>query len=515
MIKLRLAVLAAVAMLLGPALVPGPRYLSWAAPAAMKTEVIVALTTDATTLDPARVTVTNDTVIANFFYDFLLWRTVDGKLAPRLAESWRPVNDTTWEFKLRRGVRFHNGEPLTADAVKFTYDRVLDPENKIAGRGQLSTIQEIKVIDPLTVHFVTKAPDPTLASATTFRQPIIPPRYFKEVGDVQFAARPVGTGPYIFKEWIKDSRIVAEANPNYWGGAPRVKRVIFRPIPEYATRVSLLRTGEVDLIPGVVPDQAEALGRERGIKIATTPTLRTMFLIMRPDMPPLDDKRVRQAINYAIDKESIVKNLLRGFGVVAKAQVVGPVFVGYNPGMQPYPYDVVKARQLLTEAGHASGLALELYTPAGRYTLDKEIAQVIAAQLAAVGVQVKVTPFEWGVYAKLQLDRKLSHLNLFGFAGPYDAAGIYHSLFVTSQPWGVGPYWSRPGLDRVVESALSKLDRKVRLAALYQAAGIIREQAPVLFLHHMVEIYAVRDTVNFTPRPDELIDLFSAGTIVK
>jgi peptide/nickel transport system substrate-binding protein len=493
----------------------GPMAPSWAGPAAMKTTVTVALTTDATTLDPARPTVTNDTVIANYFYDYLLWRTVDGKLAPRLAESWRNVNETTWEFKLRKGVKFHNGEALTADAVKFTYDRVLNPDNKIPGRGQISTIQEVKVIDALTVHFITKAPDPTLASATTFRQPIIPPKYFAQVGEAKFALQPNGTGPFVFKEWVKDSRIVADANANYWGGAPKVKRVVFRPIPEYATRVALLQTGEVDLIPAVVPDQADALGRGKGIRIAKTPTLRTMFLIMRPDRPPLDDKRVRQAINYAINKESIVNNLLRGAGVVSKAQVVGPVFFGYNAGMAPYPFDQEKAKRLIAEAGYPNGFTLDLYTPAGRYTLDKEIAQVIAAQLARVGVQARVTPYEWGVYAKLQLDKKLGHLNLFGFAGPYDAAGIYHSLFVTNQPWGVGPYWSRPAIDRAVETARTKIDPAVRQQALWQASAMLREEAPVLFLHHLVEIYAVREGVDFVPRPDELIDLFSAGTIVK
>jgi peptide/nickel transport system substrate-binding protein len=515
MIRVRLTVVIAVAALLIPSLVGGPQDLSWAAPMAMKTEVTVALTTDATTLDPARPTVTNDTVIANYFYDYLLWRTVDGKLAPRLAESWRNVNETTWEVKLRRGVKFHNGEPLTADAVKFTYDRVLDPANKIPGRGQISTIQEVKVIDPLTVHFITKAPDPTLASATLFRQAIIPPQYFKQVGEAQFALKPNGTGPFVFKEWVKDGRIVAEANPNYWGGAPKVKRVTFRPIPEYATRVALLRTGEVDLIPAVVPDQAEAIGRDKGIRIVTTPTLRTMFLIMRPDRPPLDDKRVRQALNYAVNKESIVKNLLRGFGVVAKSQVVGPVFFGYNPDMKPYPFDQEKAKQLIAEAGYPNGFTIDLWTPAGRYTLDKEIAQVISAQLARVGVQARVTPFEWGVYAKAQLEKKLNSLNLFAFAGPYDAAGIYHSLFVTNQPWGVGPYWSRPEIDRAVDRARSSLDSKVRQESLYRAAAMIREEAPVLFLHHLVEIYAVRDGVNFVARPDELVDLFSAGTIVK
>jgi peptide/nickel transport system substrate-binding protein len=319
----------------------------------------------------------------------------------------------------------------------------------------------------------------------------------------------------VFKEWVKDSRIVAEANPNYWGGVPKIRRIVFRPIPEYATRVSLLRTGEVDIIPSVVPDEAPVLGKERGIRIMTTPTLRTMFLIMRPDLAPLNDRRVRQALNYAVDKETIVKNLLKGFGVVAKAQVVAPVFFGYDPAMTPYPYDVDKAKKLLAEAGQANGFDLEFYTPAGRYTLDKEIAQVVAAQLAKVGVRARVTPFEWGVYAKMQLDKKFANLNLFAFAGPYDAGEVYHSLFSTGQPWGVGPYWGLPTLDHLIKIARTKVDPKTRIVSIRKASQILREEAPVLFMHHVVEIYGVREGIDFSPRPDELIDLFSAGTIVK
>ncbi|MBI4277259.1 MAG: ABC transporter substrate-binding protein [Armatimonadetes bacterium] len=484
----------------------GVTGMSTAAPA--KTEAVIVLTTDATTLDPARVTVTNDTLVSYYFFDYLLWRTADGKVQPYLAESYRAINDTTWEFKLRKNVKFHNGEPLNAEAVKFTFDRVLNPDNKIPGRGQIATIKEVKAVDEHTVHFITEKPDPVLATARVFRQPIIPPRYFKEKGEQEFARNPVGTGPYIFREWVKDTRIVGEANPNYWGGVPRLRKITFRPIPEYATRVSLLRTGEVDIVPFVVPDQAAALARERGIKVSTTPTLRTMFLIMRPDMAPLDKKAVRQALNYAVDKESIVKNLLGGYAVVSKAQVVAPIFFGFNPNMRPYPFDLERAKKLLVEAGYRDGFELSFYTPAGRYTLDKEIAEVIVAQFAKVGVRAKLTPMEWGVFAKAQLDFKFAQLNLFAFAGPYDAGEVYNSLFARGQPWGVGPYWTHPELERLLEVARTRVDPKVRTDAIHKAAAIIREEAPVLFMHHLVNIYAARDWVDFTPRPDDMILLY-------
>lgn len=484
------------------------------APAPARNQVVVALTTDAVTLDPALITSTNERILSFYFFDYLLARAQDGKLVPWLAESYKVLDPTTWEFKLRRGVRFHNGEPFTAEAVQFAFHWVLDPGNRIPGRGQLSTIKEVKIVDEYTVHFITHVPDPILP-ARMLRQPPYPPRYFRERGRDFFLRNPVGTGPYVFKEWVKDERIVAEANPQYWGPAPRIRTIVFRPIPEYSTRVSLLRTGEVDLITHVVPDQAAALARVPGIKVSSTPSLRTMYLALRPDLAPLDKKEVRQALNYAIDKDTIVKHLLNGFGVVAKGQIVSPVFFGYSPGLKPYPYDPQRAKELLSQAGHPNGIDLTFYTPTGRYTLDREIAETIVAQLAKVGIRVKLTPVEWGVYARYQQEAKFAHMNLLAATGLGDAPDSYASAFRTGEPWGVGLYWSHAEVDRLVLLGQSNMNPKTREQAAQKIAQIVREQAPVVFLHHMVEIYAVRDGIEFTPRPDDIVDLFGLGRVTR
>jgi peptide/nickel transport system substrate-binding protein len=474
---------------------------------AVKSPVTIALTHDAITLEPARLTSTNERIITYFLFDYLLSRSPEGKYGPWLAESWRRLGDTRWEFKLRKGVKFHNGEDFTAEAVQFTFHRVLDPANRIAGRGQIATFKEFKIVDDYTIQLVTHKPDP-LVFHRLLRQPILPPKYFKERGEQHFSRNPVGTGPYVFKEWVKDSHLSLEANPRYWAGDVPVKRVIFKPTPEYATRVALLRTGEVDLITNVVPDQAEALGRERGIKVVSSPTLRGFFLILRPDTAPLNKREVRQALNYAIDKEAIVRTILKGYGVVATGQVIPKAYIGYNSDLKAYPFDQARARQLLAEAGYPNGFDIELSSPIGQFTLGQEISDAIAAQLGRVGVRVKHVPTEYGVWARAQIEGKLPAMSFFGFGATFDGGNNYDSLFTTGQPWGTGVYWTHPEIDKLNESARSLMSPKIREAAIRRVGEIVREEAPVVFLYNSVEIYAVRDGVPFKPRPDEQIHIW-------
>ena len=480
------------------------------APPAVK-PITIALTTDATTLDPAYTTVSNENTLYYYLFDTLLCRAPDGKLELSLAESYKALDDKTWEFKLRKDVKYHNGEPFNAECVKFTFDRMLDPAEKCPSAGHYSTVKEVKVVDEYTVQIITGAPDP-LIPARLKSLSIVPVKYVKEKGKAYFARNPIGTGAYVFKEWVKDSHITMEANPNYFKGVPQYPKVVFKPIPEYATRVSVLRTGEVDVITNIIPGQADTLAKEPNIVIHKSPTLRTMMLLMRPDLGPLKKKEVRQAINYAIDKESIVKNVLGGYAQVAKGQVLGPMYFGYNPNLQAYSYDLDKAKKLLSSAGYPNGFEIDLYTPAGRYTLDKEIAEAISAQLAKVGIKAKIQPFEWGLYSKLQQEKKFGHLNLFAFMQTtYDAEGILYSLFFKDQIWGVGPYWSNPEVDRLTLLARGTVDPKVREDSFQKALAIIREEAPVVFLHHMMEVYGVKKGIDFTPRPDEILDVFTAG----
>ena len=191
-----------------------------------------------------------DQYINYYTLDTLFVRTPEGDLVPLLAESIEALSDTEWEVKLVQDVKFHNGEDFTAEAVKFSFDRMFNPDDPSPSAGRFDTIIEARIIDDHTLHLITAEPDP-LVPARISQLDIVPPGYYQEQGRDHFASNPIGTGPYIFKEWVKDDRVVLEANPDYFLGKPKVERVIFKPIPEYSTRLALLRTGEVHLIPNV------------------------------------------------------------------------------------------------------------------------------------------------------------------------------------------------------------------------------------------------------------------------
>ncbi len=468
--------------------------------AMMKTKVVFATTADAITLDPAFISSTHERILSLYPFDYLVTIGPDGRYGPALAESFRQLNPTTWEFKLRRGVKFHNGEPLTAATVKFTYTRVQNnPKNP--NQGELVTFQDIQTVDDHTLRFVTTKFD-AVFMLRILKQPIVPMGYIKEKGDDYFGEHPVGTGPYVFKEWVKNDHTTYEANPNYWGGSVPVKTVVFKPVPEYSTRAALLRTGEVDFIDDVLPDQAAALAKETGIKIHSGTTFRSYMVILRSDRAPLDSKELRQALNYATNKESIVKNIFRGYGVINDGQILTPGQIGYNPGLKPYPYDPARAKELLSKAGYPNGFQGTFMTPSGQFTLDKEMAEAIAAQLGRVGVRLKVQPVEYSVYTSMQMQSNFPELSMLAFGASFDGGEAYERAYVSGEPWLAGLYFKNPEVDSLLKASVNIVDPRERDAAVRRVGAIVREEAPLIFLHSLVKIYAARDGVPFKARPD-------------
>ena len=255
-------------------------------------------------------------------FDTLLRRNLKTlQLEGNLAESWRLLNDTTWQFKLRRDVKFHNGEPFDATAVKFSIDRMLDPKQAAPGRTSIATIDRVEIVDPLTVNVITKTPFPLLpvrmSPGHCGTVGIVPPKYVAQVGDAGFAVKPVGTGPYKFVEWVKDERLVLDANKDYHRGAPAIDRLVFRPIPELTTRVAALLSGQADLVSDVPPDQVAKV-KASGVARTEVSTLGGFVIMMKITnylMPgPWQDVRVRKAMNHAIDMPTIIKTVLEGYG---------------------------------------------------------------------------------------------------------------------------------------------------------------------------------------------------------
>ncbi|MDQ7844683.1 MAG: ABC transporter substrate-binding protein [Armatimonadota bacterium] len=418
----------------------------------------------------------------------------DGKggIVPVLAKSWRLVDPQTWEFELQQGVRFHNGVSLSAEDVKFTIERVLAPATRSPWLGRISAIDRVEVVDPTRIRIVTKAPFAPLLQGLTVVD-IIPARYFQERGPAGFAAAPVGTGPFVFKEWVRADRMVFTANPGYWRGAPKVGEVVFRAIPEDSTRVAGLETGDLDVALLIPPEQVDRL-KARGLEVRAVNLGQGMVVNLRSNAGgPLANRKVRQALNYAVDKDAIFKTLLRGFGRILDGQVVGPDAFGYNPTLRPYPYDPQRAKQLLAEAGFPQGFDLVFNGTIGRYTKDKEIDEFIVGQLAEVGVRARLEVVEGGVYIQRFIARQ--------FEGAWIWAWQYFPAMDADLPLNffgcqaVGNFFCSPAFDALFAQGRASTSPDKRAEILRRAARIVREEAPVIFLVQTPGIYGVQPRV--------------------
>ncbi len=319
--------------------------------------VVVGMRTNAlVTFDPAMYRDRDTEAVLRNIYDSLTTATREGKVEPGLASAWRVVDDVTFEFDLVSGVAFSNGEPLTADDIVFTFDRVIT-EGAIDGNsspraGLLGPIDHVEKVDDSTVRFVyqTTFPQELLLQALTHFQ-IVPQDYITEVGNAGFASAPVGSGPFTFARGSLDSQVVLQANPTHWRGAPELSTVVFRMMPEPSTRIASLLSGEIQIAQAIPPDLVERLTAAADVIVMTAPGTRSYEIEFDVTKPPFDDVRVRQAINYAIDWDSILTNLYQGYGT-RLATAFLPSGFGYDASLDAYPYDPEKARELLKEAGY-------------------------------------------------------------------------------------------------------------------------------------------------------------------
>ena len=324
--------------------------------------IVIGLGTDRiVTLDPGNYRDRDtETVIRNIF-DALVTRTWDGNVVPEIAESWEIPDPTTYVFKIREGIKFHNGEPLDADDVVFTFERVIN-ENGIGGQtsprqGLLGPLSSVTKIDQYTVQFNLESPFPVLLQALCHFQ-IVPKDYVTEVGDQVFAEKPVGAGPFKFKEGRLNDQIVLTRFEDYYGGSPdlppvgpaSMNTVVFRMMPDPATRVAALKAGEIHIADKLPPDMAESLKGDPNIKVDAVPGTRTYGIELCLTKPPFDDVRVRQALNYAIDWDAILETIYRGQAVRLSTAFL-PSGFGYHSELKPYEYDPAKAVELLREAG--------------------------------------------------------------------------------------------------------------------------------------------------------------------
>ncbi len=490
--------------------------LAWATP---QGKVVVAQGVDPTTLDPMNQQETPASNLAANLFDTLLERDPNLKIVPLLAESYRNVAPTVWEFKLRKGIKFHNGEPMDAEAVKFSLERLVDPNLKLRGASSFAPLSRVEIVDSHTVKIHTKAPWPILDTMLAVGQPaMLPPKYYREKDLAYVGRNPVGSGPFKFVRWVKDDYIELTANEQYWRGAPKIKTLIFRPIPDDAVRMAALQNGEIDIAVNIPPHLASIIANHPKLFVSTAPSVRTIQLmyythefdrnhkLVGPYPGPISDRRVRLAMNYAVDADEIIKGVLDGKGVRI-ATPLTPNHFGFDPGLKPIKQDVAKAKQLLAEAGYPSGVDMVLNSPQGRYVRDKEVAEALAGQLTKAGIRTQLKTHEWGAYLNnMAYIHKAGPVWLIGWGTTsYDAEILYVPLFRAGK---ILANYHNPDFERMVDEAQTVMDPKKRLELYHRINRLLVEDAAAMPLYQQVDLYGVTKRMVWKARGDERLKGF-------
>ncbi|WP_019120352.1 ABC transporter substrate-binding protein [Brevibacillus massiliensis] len=438
-------------------------------------------------------------------FNYLVKKDRSQQIQPDLAVSWENTDPTTWRFKLREGVKFHNGDPFTAADVKFTLERAAR-DNTLLEYGNYKQIKEVKIIDDHTVDIITDGPQPVMLNRLSrLGSGMLPSKYIKEKGWDEFLNHPVGTGPYKFSEWKKADRLILVKNDDYFGDKPKWDKLIFRAIPEDSTRVAELLTGGVDLAVNIPPTDMQRIDDNQGTHTATGPTQRVMQLTLRMTAGTATaDPKVREAIELSIDKQAIVDNLLGGGGTITRTRVT-PGNFGADPDLYGKQlYDPERAKQLLAEAGHPGGLEITMSSPSGRYLKDKETAELIAAMLGEVGIKVKLEFLEWSKFNEKYKGKTFGEVFMIAYANSMFDASLAFDRIYSERAKGETDY-NNPEVDKLLDEAETNMNPDERAEQYQKVQRIVAEDRPVIYLFQTNANFGVSDRINFEPRLDEML----------
>lgn len=445
-----------------------------------KDTIIFAQGADVTSFDPHLGKETPAVAVTNHIYDTLV--DVDQKsneVVPQIAESWEQVSDTEYRFHIRKGLKFHNGEDLKADDVKFSLDRAIA---SAAVSYIVDFIKEVKVEDEYTVLVTTKAPyAPTLRNLAVPFAAIVPKDYVSANPDI-LKSKPVGSGPYKFVSWSQNDNVKLEAFDAYYAGAPKTKYLEMKVIPEAAQRTIALETGEVDLAYDILTSDLKRVRENKNLTLFEAPSLTCFYISMNMKKKPFDNQKVRQAINYAIDRQLLVDTVNSGTGSPADAIIAPAVFGYYASGV--YEYNPAKAKQLLAEAGYPNGFECSLWVNNNQSRV--EMCQAIQEMLREVGITCKVEVMEFGTFISRSTAGE-HDMAYFGWVtSTKDADYTYYSLEHSSQQGAAGnrSFIADPRVDALVEKARTNADTQVRLDAYKELSILLKDianNAPIIY----------------------------------
>jgi ABC-type transport system substrate-binding protein len=462
--------------------------------------VTYAAGADPDSLDPANAESNPSEAVNRMMYENLFRFDEKLKLVPGLATKWDQSKDgLTWTFFLRKGVKFHDGTPFNAEAVKVFIERMIGPEKPSRALLYAPFVQSAEAVNDYTVKIHMKVPFAFfLNNIAHSASGIISPTALKTYGK-DISRRAVGTGPFKFVEWVHGDHLTMVRNDDYWGGKPRLDKIIVKTVKEDSARVMMLQSGDAQLIVRIPSEDIPRLEKDPNIKLDSTETLRALFLGINCAKKPYSDVRVRQALSYAIDKEAIVNNIYQRRALVAGG-IIAPLTTGYV-AFKGYPYDPEKAKKLLAEAGYPNGFKAKLWSPQGRYPKDFEMAQAIQQQLKKVGVDCTLDTMEWAAY--LEATRKPpeqadDEIFILGWA-PSTAEARYTlaALFTTEQwvPKGNNRFfYSNKEFDEAVDKFSRATTKAERDNYLKIAQELLIKEAPA------IPILVTKETIGYSKK---------------
>ncbi|WP_391119597.1 glutathione ABC transporter substrate-binding protein [Psychrobacillus sp. L3] len=439
--------------------------------------LVIARLSDAESLDHQFMSTINAASITHGkIYEGLVGRDKNAEIQPLLAKEYKQVDDTTWEFKLREDVKFHDGTDFNADAVKKTFDRMLDPNVGSPKAALFKMVKEVKVVDDHTVQFLLSEPySPLLSILASHEGGIISPKAIEKYGKEQIK-EPDGTGPFVFESWTPGQEIVLKKNESYWGTKAKVDKVVFKVVPEETTRVSMLETGEAQIAEPLSVPMMETVEASKNSEVYRSEGFGTEYIGFNVKNEKLSDVRVRKAISHAVEMDSILKGVYNNVGSEANSLMGSKVF-GYNPDMKTYEYNLNEAKKLLAEAGYPDGFEITLKTMDSRERIN--VAEVLQSQLKGIGIKLNIEVLEYGTFVE-QVNAGNSEMFIISWRNATgDADYNQYNLFHTNSIGGAGNtfFYSNKEVDGILDAARMEKDQEKRIELYAKAQKLEMDDA--------------------------------------